>query len=231
MHQLHIYLATSPNNRIFGLKQNHNVMLIFMLFSTLMSMQYCETPVDTINLQILYKQKVVGQFSAHMSKIGDLTVYQSNSTVTVNIVRAQISYQIKVVLRNGFLEESDLKMSVNGRLRTHSQTKRVGDVYTFYKNGKALQEVHEAITHTTIMLYFDEPSGISRTYSEECGDFCAILVGSPGTYQKINAKRKKNTYRYNDNLLKHLLIETTLMDFEMKTEMGDGQLAIQSISH
>ena len=183
-------------------------------------------PVDTVNLQILCKHQVIGQFSAQKRKIGDLTVYQSNSTVTANLIRAQISYQIKVVLRNGFLEESDLKMTVNGRLRTHSQTKRDSNMYIFFKNGKAREKVYDAITHTTIMLYFDEPIGIIKTYSEEEGNFCKILRSAPDTYQKINAKGKKNTYHYNGDLLRHLLIETTFMNFEMRqTSKGGTSLA------
>ncbi len=190
-------------------------MLTFILVLILMPLNCPGTPIDTVNFQIIHKHKIIGQFSAQKSRMGELTVYQSNSILTTNFVRMQVSYQIKVVLKNGILEESDLKMIVNGRLKTHRQTKKDGDRYTFFKNGKAKGKIQDVITHTTVMLYFDEPLGIRKTYSEEQGNFCEILHSPPDTYQKINAKGKKNTYRYSDNLLRHLLIETTIMDFEM----------------
>ncbi|NND09350.1 MAG: hypothetical protein HKN87_23500 [Saprospiraceae bacterium] len=200
-------------------------MLALILISTLIPL-YCYGPaVEKVNLQIIHRHKIVGQFSAQKSEIGDLTVYESNSSVTSKFIRVRISYQIIVVLKNGVLEESDLKMTVNGRLRTHSQTTKDGDSYAFFKNGKAKGKLHDDITHTTIMLYFDKPLGIGRTYSEEEGLFCEILGGAPDTYHKINSKGKKNTYRYDGELLRHLLIETTFMDFEMMLELGDGQAA------
>lgn len=190
-------------------------MLIFILFSILRSLYCHETAVETVNFQIIHKNQIIGQFTAQKSRIGNLTLYQSNSSLITNAVPVQISYQFKVVLKEGVLEEADLKMMVNGRLKTHSQTIKDGEIYTFYKSGKAKSEIRDIITHTTIMLYFGEPLGIERTYSEEKGNFCEILPSANNTYQKINAKGKKSTYQYHDNLLNHLFIATTMMDFEM----------------
>ena len=193
-----------------------------ILFSTLWLLVNAP-PIETVNLQILHKDKMVGQFSAQRSKFGDLTVYQSHSTVGSNKLRVQISYEIRVVLQKGVLQESDLTMTINGRLRTHSQTRKDGDIYTFYKNGKNIGEIQEEITHTTIMLYFDEPIDIRKTYSEEQGNFCKILRHGSQTYQKINSKGKINTYRYSANSLRYLLIKNNLIDFEMISKTSDHQ--------
>ena len=196
-------------------------MLSFLLISIFIPLFCYGTPVETVHFQIIRKHKIVGQFSAQKSKVGALTVYQSNCALTANPLRVRISYEIKVVLKNGVLEETDLKVTINGRLRTHSQTKKNGEMYTFFRNGKAKEKIHDVITHTTIMLYFNEPLGIRKTHSEERGSFCKILSAGPDTYHKINAKGNKNTYRYNNKLLRHLLIETTMVNFEMMAESVD----------
>lgn len=198
-------------------------MIFIALFSALVLLGTFP-PIETVNLHIHHKDKIVGQFSAYKNTIGNITLYESKSTVKSSTIRVEVTYEIRVVFKKGILQESDLKMMINGKLKTHSQTKKENDHYTFSKNGKDIGNISGPITHSTIMLYFAEPVNIIKTYSEERGNFCKILPRGPGTYQKINAKGKVNTYSYEDNIVRHIFIKNTLIDFEMTSAIGQDCL-------
>jgi hypothetical protein len=176
------------------------------------------TPIEKSDLlfEVVFKDKVVGTLNAERRSEGNKVIYTNLSQVEVNLVkRIEMVYETQVVYEDSVMVSAQVITSVNGKVRKTMETKREGNGYKFYKNGRCTGCVEGPIRYSAIMMLFDEPGNVEETYSEEAGCFFRIETKGGSCYSKVNGRGKKSSYHYSHGTLERMTIEGGLFNFEM----------------
>ncbi|MBK7410711.1 MAG: hypothetical protein IPL49_21820 [Saprospirales bacterium] len=173
-------------------------------------------PAQSVTFQVVYKDRTIGEMVAIREQIGNQEIYHNTTNIRTRIIirQVELQYQSRVVFMDGILQEATVHSLLNGVNET-VETRKVGNAYSFFKNGKLKRTLDGPITYSALKMIFEEPVGISVVYSEEAGDFNAIKSNELTKYSKINSKGRTNYYYYEEQFLKKIEINTGLVKVEM----------------
>ncbi|WP_286814338.1 MULTISPECIES: DUF6134 family protein [unclassified Maribacter] len=180
-------------------------------------------PVDLPNatntslyFNIVVKDKIVGSLKAAQNSKGSKTNYHSSTTIKTRIIKdISVNHRYDVTFVNNILKKADVNITVNKKPHTKTVTQWENNRYQVIKNDKNLSVLKDSIDYATILLYFKEPIGVDRCYSEQDGSFNTIISLGNHMYKKLNSKGKENVYYYKDGALKKAIIDGGLVDFEI----------------
>lgn len=140
------------------------------------------------------------------------TQYSIKSDVDVMfIIHLQIYTTMNVRFENGSLSSSDVVQKSNrGVFDGDVKTKWIKDKYTVLKNGRSFYLNEKSIKWTVSKLYFEEPTGINKIYSEEIGKFVELEKNSKNCYKlKVNYP---TSYCYENGKLQNVKVESIVGD-------------------
>ena len=87
--------------------------------------------------------------------------------------------------------------------------------YTIIKNGHTTT-LDSPISFTSAALYFSEPSGVNRVFSESAGFYNKIKKNSTNNYSVINAENNHvSHYTYEDGMPTKVEIEHPVFNFTL----------------
>lgn len=183
------------------------------LFACLFS--FSEEPVTIEHrFKVLHRGNEIGHIKAVETRIGDMVRLRVISDV--NYKTALYDYQRTTDVTARFtgnqLYESLAVITESGDLEARSTTKRAGVAYQCFKLGESSFEIAEEIPLSTICLYYREPTGHGRAWSETDLTFCALQPTQDNTYRLVLPDGKHNEYRYEDGLLVEANITRTLFN-------------------
>ncbi|MBK8564776.1 MAG: hypothetical protein IPN76_15930 [Saprospiraceae bacterium] len=185
---------------------------ILMLFS----LNWTKPADETRAFKILHKGEVIGELRSVKSKDGDKTTYQNTTNIQTRIVtEVRVKFDIQAVYIGKLLESSKVDITLNGKPYASTATKRLGNGYQFFKDGKLKSSVKGDIIYSSARMMFDEPKGILNAYSEEKGAFHNIETAVANTYEKLNSRGRKTIYRYQDKALEQVEMDLGLTEIEM----------------
>lgn len=171
---------------------------------------------ETRAFKILHKGDVIGELRSIKSKDGDRTTYQNTTNIQTKIVtEVRVKFDIQAVYNGKLLESSKVDIMVNGKPYASTTTKRVGNGYQFFKEGKLKSSVKGDIIYSSARMMFDEPKGFLNAYSEEKGEFHSIETAVANTYEKLNSRGRKTIYHYQDKALEQVEMDLGLTEIEM----------------
>lgn len=174
-------------------------------------------PAEFLTFDILYGEKTVGELTASLVKAGGKEIYESKTTVRANLIKKiEVQYLGSAVFQDGILQSAKVKSLFNGDVFADGETRKVGNDYQFYENGKLKRTVKGPITFSVLQLTFVEPTGISTVYSEEAGVMQEITAGGNGAYSKLNSRGRTNRYQYSSQDLQKIWFDGGIVEFEMK---------------
>jgi len=200
---------------------------LFILFALMFSTGGGHTDSTTIRFDVMHHHKPVGFLEAVRKTDGEYTVYENFTAITTTIIgKVEMTYKTKVVFLHDDLIESDFVTRVNGKLRTHTQTRKRGQYYEFLEDGKLEKTVKQPIHYSSIMLLFEEPRDIRVAYSEETGSFLNISPAGNATYHKPNSSGRVNTYRYKLDQLSRIDVEGKLFKIEMISQQDPDETRV-----
>ncbi|MDO6596124.1 hypothetical protein Q4512_04300 [Oceanihabitans sp. 2_MG-2023] len=188
----------------------------FILFHIL---SFPKTEVNTkttiLNFDIILKDKVVGELQASRSNKDSEIHYKSITNIKTRfITEINVDYKYNVVFNDNSLKKADVIITVNNKTHAETTTKWLGNHYSIIENEKA-KVFNASIDYSTILMYFEEPKGVSHCFSEEDGTLNIIKSLGNHTYKKINSKGKENIYYYKNGKLTKAEIDGGLINFQM----------------
>ncbi|MBK9013653.1 MAG: hypothetical protein IPM82_05970 [Saprospiraceae bacterium] len=173
-------------------------------------------PADAIRFNILHHGYSVGEFIAQKSTDGNQTTFFNNMDIKVKIiVEMRMNFKVTSIYINNELEHSKVDITMNGKPHISTTTKRVGNKYQFYKDGKLKTTFDGPIRYSAAMMIFGEPSGFTSAYSEEYGGFHSIKKSATNVYEKQNSRGRKSVYYYQNQVLKSMNVDVGLATVEM----------------
>lgn len=175
--------------------------------------------VEVLEFDIDRGKKVVGQLIAKKEVTGDKTVYTSKTEATISLlVKVHVEYHFRAEFKGDVLQRANAVIHVNGKQHIESNIEANGEAYKFVKNeehGQESKQLDYPITYPAILLLFREPSGVSKSFSEEDGVFHQIRKVEGNTYEKTNPKGKTNTYQYSNGELKSAFLDAGIFQFRL----------------
>ncbi|MBK9017525.1 MAG: hypothetical protein IPM82_27690 [Saprospiraceae bacterium] len=171
---------------------------------------------ETIQFDIMHNGSSVGEFIASKTTEGERTTFVNATDIKTKIIRdIRVYFNIQSTFKDNELEYSSVEILVNGKSYSQSTTKKVGDKYHFYKDGKLKTILSGPIKYSAAMMIFSEPTGFTTAYSEESGGFHDIAKAVANVYEKRNSRGRKSIYHYKNQALKSMDVDIGLTKIEM----------------
>ena len=174
---------------------------------------------ETLSFDVIYKDEPIGILKAERKKSSDRTLYTSSTHIKTRILlvkKVNVRYNFEVAYEIGKLQQSKVVIKVNKGRREEILTEKEDGKYKVTLVDEDRFFITESIDHSTIMLYFEEPEGFEKTFSEQTGNFNAIRKIKEGVYIKRNEKGRENTYHYENGKLSYVKVDGGIIEFEIR---------------
>jgi hypothetical protein len=182
----------------------------------LLALSYSSKPIEEVYFNVLHKGDYIGELKASKTVDGDFITYTNTTNLKARVImEMQVKFKIQSIYKNNLLESSKVDISLNGKPYSNNSTKKVGNSYEFYKDGKLKSTINGPIKYSATLMLFAEPKGITSAYSEESGGFHTIQKSVANVYEKQNARGRKSIYHYRDQMLNSLDMDLGLTEIEM----------------
>ena len=134
---------------------------------------------------------------------GEIIYTLVNSTeVNILFTHKTSSLNFSVIYKNGQLFSSYCK-NVKDDVAEIATVLWDGTKYVI-KKGEEVFQINQPLDFSAIVLYFVEPVGKTKIFSERLGQFCNFVKLSNGEYQNKLDNGVTNTYRYHNGVLLEL---------------------------
>jgi len=192
-------------------------MIDILLYSWLfLANIYSPKPIEEVYFKVLHKGEYIGELKASKTVDGDFTTYTNTTNLKARVImEMRVKFKIQSIYKNNQLESSKVDISVNEKPYSNNSTKKVGNSYEFYKDGKLKSTINGPIKYSANLMLFGEPKGITTAYSEESGGFHTIQKSVTNVYEKQNSRGRKSIYHYQNQMLSSLDMDLGLTEIEM----------------
>ncbi|WP_232735147.1 DUF6134 family protein [Olleya sp. Bg11-27] len=171
---------------------------------------------EKIIFDVIRNEKVIGNLKATKTIKDSKTYYKSSTSIKARIIKEiRVNYKYDVTFDSESLQQSNVNITVNEKSHAKTSTEWDNNTYQVVKNGKDEATITNAISYSTVQLYFEEPKNITTCYSEQNGSFNTIIAMGNHVYKKVNASNNENLYYYKNGLLTKATIDGGLIQFEI----------------
>lgn len=168
---------------------------------------------------IIHNGEKIGVLKATKYHLEDGIAYVSSTRIKTTILlikKINVRYKYKVSYQSGNLRSSKVNIKVNRRNPERVKVTSSDNRYFIKSGTKDSFTIDEPIKHSSILLYFEEPKDITRSFSERSGSFNTIEQIDEGSYKIINEKGNENLYHYTNGKLSLMEVDGGLVSFEIK---------------
>ncbi|MGV8093017.1 MAG: DUF6134 family protein [Mangrovibacterium sp.] len=208
LEMLEIYNRKSHENHTFVRKDDDLIMkytkyawglLIVFFFSPSVSAQSTDC---TAKYHIRVLGMNIGEFTVNQKTVDKDISIQAITDVEVKII---FTYRVKYIqqslYRQGSLWNSQVQTIKNGKVNSDIRLEKQGETYLLINDGDTTL-IHDNITYSGSLLYFNEPKQVSYLYKERTGEKKPVKRIADHTYVITNEKDSKtNEYEYKDGIL------------------------------
>ncbi len=181
---------------------NTNQLPVFLFF-LLLAAPWGVLPAQTYTFDQYAGNRKVGVLTADRKHQGDREVINITSVINTKMVfTIDIRYEMETVFENGVMQQSEVTVYRNGKLKERSLLQREGRRYRCEKDGSVEWLDHPGVTFTSASLYFSPPRGVEEVFSEQYIAFNPIRYEKDGAYRMDPvAKNQPNRYTYQEGQL------------------------------
>ena len=151
----------------------------------------------SLKYNIQLKDDVIGILNVKRMIQGNKTSYLLDSKIQIQkVMTFDITYNLVTNYENGKLISSTNRQTTNARMKTNSSTVWEGNKYlvTVGSDRKYIKE--KMIDYSLALLYFNEPIGKTKVWSDSFGKFLRIKPDGVHRYELQLPDGKKNYYNY-----------------------------------
>lgn len=178
--------------------------LVFFLFVFSLNSGLAKTSVFTI---LNADGEAIGSLKASMTTENGVDILSVESRVTVNkFFDISVSYDLKSVFKSGKLINNNITTYFKNKVRDKISTKKTESGYVYQKN-EDIKQISD-FEFCESMLYFNEPVGINKIYSEINGNFKpTVFVENEQSYALTNPDNHNvNKYFYQNGILNKAVV-------------------------
>lgn len=173
---------------------------------------------ETVTFTVYFSGSDIGEIKATRRQLGNTEYYSVFSEVEYNswLYDHQRTTDVSGVMVGGELADCRSKITEYGDVEVDATTRRSDNGYLGTAKDGTKATLAGPIDFISIMLYFQEPKGISRIFSESHLDFCKIKALGNGVYEYETPEGKTNDYTYKNGKLVEVKIYRTLVNLTIE---------------
>ena len=163
--------------------------------------------------------KEIGEITATLKESLNTKTYKIQSDVSFHVLwkRYRRKTSNTVTYRNESLETSYSGIYMNNEMVDSSTIEQdINDYHAFKFPDDRFVVNNVDLRFTTAKLYFQEPLGVKRVYSERFLKYCPIEAQGDSRYKLHLPDKKVNYYTYKDDQLIAVLVERTWFNLEFR---------------
>lgn len=173
---------------------------------------------QTLFYDIYKGEDRIGEIKVEKKISGNKVHYEANSEASFRVVfKNNLNTHTSAGFVDDELEYSMSKIVLNDKIREHSVTKKEGDYYNYFKHPKTnIREKRAPFPISSILLYYAEPVGIDRVFSENYQEMCDLKPISDHAYELALPGGKINQYIYKNGQLVEIKVIRTFVDLSFR---------------
>ena len=165
---------------------------------------------------IISKKDTLGILQVSKLMQGEHLVYYYHVDMKVKLLmNVHMKYTIKATYDNSRLLSANVDNIINEKSHHSSQMKWQNSSYILTIKNKKPQKLEEEITYSGIRLFFDEPLGVDKVFSEYTTKNGQLTKIDNGIYELTLHNGKKNRYFYKNEELVKATIYNSLIKFDL----------------
>ena len=185
--------------------------LVPLLFFTIISRS------QPIEFAVLRGDSQIGEIQASISQKDNFIHYDVVSDVSFRIIwKYNRISGLHVTYINNMLESSLSTAAINDKLKELSRVTKSGSQYDCFIYPNDSFQLKPDINFSTVRLYFEEPVGISKIYSESFLDFGTLESLGDHVYKLTLPDESINYYTYKNGELTEVSVNRTLFNLTFK---------------
>lgn len=165
-----------------------------------------------INFNVIFKEEEVGVLHARETTSGSRSfkVLTIETSTTFFFIPIHVESEVTTTQENGVLIEGTAYRNASRKSSdVIAKVTKTGDgIYERERNGVKDKISNQRITFCVIDLYFNEPTGIKRVFSNMYARMLRLKRIDDGVYQLITPDNKDSIYTYDKGKLVSIKIET-----------------------
>ncbi|MGB3618118.1 MAG: DUF6134 family protein [Catalinimonas sp.] len=142
----------------------------------------------------------IGQLHALRRQEGTQTHYLMSSAVKFRVLfEVRLDFRSESTFDGSYLRRSFTRNQLNDRERDRSVVTRKGDGYEVARDDDDVVSLtHPGIEHNMSTIYYQEPAGLSRIFSDKLGAFAVLTPVAPHEYEMVLPDGQVNYFRYDE---------------------------------
>lgn len=170
-----------------------------------------------LNYDIYRGDSKIGTIDATRNADGAHEEFNVIADVTFRVVfKYNRQTKLEVSYQEDRLNASTSKTVMNEELKELSKLEQTGNHYKCFKHPDESFELQSPIHFTAVKLYFEEPVGIDKVFSESFLAYCDLQNMGDHRYKLTLPGKRVNYYTYKDNKLVHVTIDRTWFDLTFR---------------
>jgi hypothetical protein len=196
---------------------NRKIMFIMGLLLFFLASFSANSNKSTARYSMRFSDIEIGEFFVSQMTNNQKVTIEAITDVKINFPFSyRIKYIQKTVYDQGILQSSHVETHKNGKLSSIIYLKREDGIYLLNNDGDTTI-VHNSITYSGSLVYFNEPIGVENIYKERSAEIKRVIPIDEHVYIIRNKKGKEiNRYSYKDGILQHAEMRHTLGTIVLK---------------
>lgn len=194
-------------------------LLLVLMFTNLTS-NNPKKDVIKILFNVERNGKNIGSIKLYKYTIGDKTIYNLNSEINARIIAHFNAVGVeKSIFRNDSLVYSSVYREVNKKIKLNHSISFNEGKYLLEEEKMKVEIDLEIISQNLIKLFFFEPIGIQKVYSDKYKKLLSISQLKKGVYKIEFPNKSSNVYHYKNG--ECILIEVVGVFFKVKLKRNE----------
>jgi hypothetical protein len=161
---------------------------------------------QNLTYAVFLRDEKVGELLVKRNINKDFTDFKVDSRIEVyKIINMLINYHMSARFEDGIMLRSSVQQQYNQRVNINTSTTRTGNQY-FVESISSKKVLNDIIDYNLCMIYFHEPIGKTKIWSDSYGEFVHIRNMAPHRFELILPDGKRSFYTYNYGIC--TLVET-----------------------
>lgn len=186
------------------------------LVATSMALMCCShdsTFAQRLEYEVIKGNKNVGFMVAEKQVRGDSIFYSIESETSIRMLLTfKVNYRLDEIYVRGKLVSGEAESKLNGSSRTKSKVWIEKGAYVVEVNGYKEGMGTAPIDYSVPELYFSEPGGKEKTFSQQFAEYLTIKRDDENKYT-LYSEDGRNTHTYVDGLCTHVKLNRTYASF------------------
>ena len=181
---------------------------IYLALSFVYTLQ-AQKPLQTYD--VFMKEKKIGKIEVFEQQNESQTIRELKTESDAKVLAFAVHVESDVKVRKQkkvLIEGTAYRHASRGPDDVHAHTKLTATQYEREQNGKKSAVAAKEITFCVVDLYFEEPKGLTKLFSNMYADFMTVKASGNGRYEVKSPDKKTTYYTYKNGQLMTIEAET-----------------------